>query len=473
MVNLTMQWVAAATAGYLASGAPEAVIGRVVTDSRTLAATDFFIALRGARFDGHTFVADAVSRGASGVVVDAEWAAHGLPPLLDSIAGRPTGVIVVGDTLGALQDMAQALRAAVGTRVVAITGSAGKTTTKETIATFLAAKYRVVRNKGNLNNHIGLPLSLMDLREEPDVAVMELGMNHAGEIRTLVGIADPDVRVWTNVGDAHLGHFASAEGIADAKAEILEAAEPGDLLVCNADDTRVMARVGAFPGRTITFGYSQFATVRAVDVESRGIAGMRARVVTPAGERVIETGLLGRGNLLNVLAATAVALEFDVPLARIAELAAELRPASRRGSVHRLGRGVTLIDDSYNSSPAALRRTLDVLRQEPGPFRKVAVLGEMLELGDHATGLHELCGVEAAGSGLAVLVTVGGAPARELASAAIRAGMPADAVHHFDRSEAAVERIEHLVRDGDLVLVKGSRGSRTDLVADRLAEVFG
>ncbi len=473
MVSLTMQWVAAATAGHLAAGAPDAAVGRVVTDSRALAPGDFFVALRGARFDGHTFVADAVSRGASGVVVDAEWAAYGLTPLLDSIGDRPAGVLVVTDTLVALQDMARVLRSGVGTRVVAITGSAGKTTTKETIATFLAAKHRVVRNKGNLNNHIGLPLSLMDLREEPDVAVMELGMNHAGEIRTLVGIADPDVRVWTNVGDAHLGHFESADGIADAKAEILEAAEPRDLLVCNADDTRVMARVGAFPGRTVTFGFSQFAKVRAVDVESRGIAGMRARFVTPAGEQVIETGLLGRGNLQNVLAATAVALEFDVPLARIAELAADLRPASRRGSVHRLERGVTLIDDSYNSSPAALRRALEVVRQEPGAFRKIAVLGEMLELGAHANGLHESCGVEAAGSGLSALVAVGGPPARELASAAVRAGMPADAVYYIEESDAAAERMEHLLRAGDLVLVKGSRGSRTDLVADRIVEAFG
>ena len=168
---------------------------------------------------------------------------------------------------------------------MAITGSAGKTTTKEAVAELLSGRFRVARNKGNLNNHIGLPLSLLQLRDRPDVAVMELGMNHAGEISTLVAIAEPETRVWTNVGDAHIGFFPSADAIADAKAEILERADPDHLLVCNADDPRIIARVGSFAGRTVTFGTSSAAMVRAVDVEALGIDGMRARIVTPAGER--------------------------------------------------------------------------------------------------------------------------------------------------------------------------------------------
>ena len=476
-LRLTVGWIAAATAGRIVSGDPEQVVGDIVTDSRTLKSGDFFVALRGPRFDGHAFVNEAIGRGAMGAMVEADRAGAG--GVGTGLETRPYGtresgpaIVEVGDTTIALQDLAHAVREAVTTRVVAITGSTGKTTTKEAIAEFLSASLRVVKNEGNLNNHIGLPLSLMQLRGEPDAAVMELGMNHAGEISTLVAIADPDVRVWTNVGDAHLGFFASPDTIADAKAEILERAEPSDVLVCNADDPRVAARAPRFAGRVITFGEHERATVRAREIEDRGLDGMRARVTTPAGERVIETPLLGRGNLANVLAATAVALDFGISLDTVAERAAALRPADRRGAVHRLRGGITLIDDSYNSSPAALRGALDVVSKERRAARRVAVLGEMLELGDSATPLHQESGRIAASSGLRLLCAVGGAPARALADAAIAAGMPPSSVSYFENSQQAAPAIAALVRAGDLVLVKGSRGTRTDLIADRIAAEF-
>jgi UDP-N-acetylmuramoyl-tripeptide--D-alanyl-D-alanine ligase len=430
-----------------------------------LRAGDLFVALKGPRFDGHSFVAEVLERGAAGAIVERGY--------VGSKTQDPThGVIEVTDTLRALQDLAHAVRVAAATRVIAITGSAGKTTTKETIAEMLATRYRVVKNKGNLNNHIGLPLSLMQLRTRPDMAVMELGMNHAGEISRLVEIAEPDVRVWTNVGDAHLGFFASPDAIADAKGEILQLATGDTLLVCNADDARVMARARAFPGRTMTFGTAEGATVRAVSIEDRGIDGTRAQVRTPTGERVVETPLLGRGNLANVLAATAVALDAGIALDAIVDVAARLRPADRRGAVARLGGGITLIDDSYNSSPTALRRALDVVGHETRCERKIAVLGEMLELGDYARNLHEECGRAAAAAGLTKLFAIGGDPARALADAAIAAGMPRESVTYFPQSAEAVAPIAAQVRRGDLVLVKGSRGTRTDLVADRLAAEF-
>jgi UDP-N-acetylmuramoyl-tripeptide--D-alanyl-D-alanine ligase len=467
-LRLTVGWLAAAVAGRIISGDPEQVVGNIVTDSRTLRERDFFIALRGARFDGHAFVEEAIARGAMGAVVEA-GAAGKARREGDADAGA---IIEVGDTTVALQDLAHAIREAADTKVVAITGSAGKTTTKDTIADFVSASYRVVKNKGNLNNHIGLPLSLMQLRDRPEVAVMELGMNHAGEISTLVAIADPDVRVWTNVGDAHLGFFTSPDAIADAKAEILEAAEPHDVLVCNADDARVMARATVFAGRTVTFGEAEGASVRATAVEDRGIDGMRARVTTPAGERVIETPLLGRGNLANVLAAIAVALEFEIPLDTIAARAGALRASNRRGAVHRLRGGVTLVDDSYNSSPAALKRALEVIANEARAARKVAVLGEMLELGAYTEDKHQESGRAAAGAGLAALFAVGGAPARTLANAAVAAGMPAASVTYFENSDVAAPAVAAAIRAGDVVLVKGSRGTRTDVIADRIAEEF-
>jgi UDP-N-acetylmuramoyl-tripeptide--D-alanyl-D-alanine ligase len=427
-------------------------VGDIVTDSRVVRAGDLFVALKGPRFDAHEFVGEVLATGAAAMVDHA-------------VGAGP--VIEVADTLRALQDLAHAIRTATATRVVAITGSAGKTTTKEAIADVLGTTFRVVKNKGNLNNHIGLPLSLMQLRTEPDVAVMELGMNHAGEISTLVAIAEPDVRVWTNVGDAHIGFFDSPEAIADAKAEILEAATPATVLVCNADDARVISRARAFAGRIVSFGSGPAATIRATAVEDRGLAGMQARVATPAGDRVIATPLLGRGNLANVLAATAVGLEFGIDLDVIVTVAARLQPADRRGTVRRL-RGVMLIDDSYNSSPSALTRSLEVLGHEHGARRRVAVLGEMLELGAHARVLHEECGRTAAGTGVDVLITVGGDAARALADAAIAAGMRGAAVHCFDTSEAAADAVAAVLRDGDVVLVKGSRGIRTDVVADRI-----
>jgi len=252
---------------------------------------------------------------------------------------------------------------------VAITGSAGKTTTKEVAAEFLATRFRVFRNRGNLNNHIGLPLSLLELRSIPEVAVVELGMNHPGEIRTLVGIAEPEVRVWTNVGDAHLGFFATPDAIADAKAEILEHARSTDLLVANADDDRITSRAKRFTGRVMTFGIDKTADVQATRIEDRGLDGTRAVVRTPAGDMRLDTPLLGPGNLANVLAATAVAVEFGVPLDAIADRAAALRPAHHRGELLRLPGGVTLIDDSYNSSPAALRRALHVITVASGSAR--------------------------------------------------------------------------------------------------------
>lgn len=471
-VRLTLGWVVNAVDGRLLAGYADREVGDVVTDSRTLKAGDLFVALRGPRFDGHGFLNDAFDRGAVGAIVEPGSAGSARQDPANTGGTRHGGVIEVADTLKALQRLASAVRTAAGTKVIAITGSAGKTTTKESIAAFLAVRFRVAKNKGNLNNHIGLPLSLMQLRGGPDVAVMELGMNRAGEISALVNIADPEVRVWTNVGDAHLGFFASPDAIADAKAEILEYADSSSVLVCNGDDERIMKRVGNFPGRTITFGESAAAMIRATDVEDLGLEGMRARVTTPAGGSVIQTPLLGRGNLANVLAAAGAALDCGIPLDAIAAEARGLRPPDRRGVVSRIRDDVTLIDDSYNSSPSALIHALDVVARDRRATGKVAVLGEMLELGAHTIRLHEECGAAAAAVGLRLLFTVGGSAARAMADAAIAGGLPASAVYYVEKSEEAAPIVVAAIRAGDLVLVKGSRGTRTDVVADRIAAEF-
>ena len=468
-IPLTAASVAADGGGAVAAGDPDRVFDGVSIDTRSLKRGELYIAIRGDRFDGADFAAAAVDAGAAGVMLEDDRA-RAFAGQQGADARLP--IIAVADTTAALQHLAQAIRRESGAKVVAITGSAGKTTTKEATSELLSTRYRVIRNRGNFNNHIGLPLSLVDLRQRPEIAVVELGMNHAGEIRTLVEIAEPDVRVWTNVGEAHLGFFASLDAIADAKAEILERARPGDLLVANADDPRVTARIGAFAGRVTTFGVERDADVRASSVVDRGIAGTTARVTTPRGAFDLTTPLVGGGNLANVLAATAVALAFDVPLADIAAKAAALRPAAHRGEVVRLTNGVTVIDDSYNANPTATRRAIDVLAASAAS-RRIAVIGEMLELGASAETLHAEVGRAAAQARLDLLIAVGGSPAHALADAAVAAGMPAAAVRHFATSDEAADAAAALVTTGDLVLVKGSRGIKTDRVVDRLKSAWG
>ena len=325
----------------------------------------------------------------------------------------------------------------------------------------------MIRNRGNFNNRIGLPLSLVELHVRPEIAVVELGMNHAGEISTLVRIAEPDVRVWTNVGEAHLGFFASIDAIADAKAEILERATRKTVLVANADDDRILERAPRFAGRVLTFGIDRAADVRATRIVDRGVDGTSAAVTTPMGAVELTTPLVGRANLANVLAAAAVAIEFGVPLDAIADRASRLTPPSHRGEIVRLANGATVIDDSYNANPTATRRALDVLAAGRGT-RRIAVLGEMLELGDRAHALHQEVGRAAARAELDVLLTVGGAPAAALAASAVAAGLARDRVRHFATSDEAAAATVALVGPGDLVLVKGSRGVRTDRVVERL-----
>lgn len=292
-------------------------------------------------------------------------------------------------------------------------------------------------------------------------------MNHKGEISALVALAEPEIRVWTNVGNAHIGFFASREAIADAKAEILERPRPGDRLVVNADDPLIAGHARTFQGRVVTFGLSEGADVRAVGVTPRGIDGTDATIETAKGSIDVHVPLVGLGNLMNVLAAAAVAIELDVPLDEIARRVAALAPAPKRGEVIRRPDGVTIVDDSYNSSPAALLQSLAALAAT-GAGRRAAVLGEMLELGDHAVGLHEECGRAAADARLAWLVTVGGAPASAMARAALAAGMASGAVEHVATAAEASEAAAGRVRPGDIVLVKGSRGIGVDRVVARL-----
>jgi UDP-N-acetylmuramoyl-tripeptide--D-alanyl-D-alanine ligase len=456
---LTAGFVADAAGGRLVAGDAAAAFETVSTDTRTIGPRALFIALRGERFDGHAFLAEALARGATGLLVS------------DAVPNRGTAAVIhVADTLAGLQRLAREIRRRSTARVVAITGSAGKTTTKEVTAAILAEQYRVFRNAGNLNNHIGLPLSLLELRHEVDVAVVEFGMNHAGEIRTLVGIAEPDIRVWTNVGDAHIGYFGSRAAVAAAKAEILESATARTVAVVNADDPLVMSHASGFGGRRITFGESGRADIRARRIMDHGLAGSTAEVETPAGPLQITARLPGRALMSNVLAAVAVAVELGVPSSAIETRVAAFQPLARRGAMKTTSGGTRIVDDSYNASPAAMRAMLSALAVTPSSGRRIAVLGEMLELGESARALHAECGRAAASARVDELVVVGGAAADGLADGAESGGLARSHIHRFADSAAAAPFVVQLVARDDLVLVKGSRGTRTDVIVDRLME---
>ncbi len=453
---LDAQEMARAFGGVLRHGPGDRPLPSVSIDTRTIVPGDLFVAIRGPRFDGHEFVAAAIAHGAGCVVVSDASA----------ITSTDVPAIVVDDTLRGLQDAAHVIRRRAGSTVIAVTGSAGKTTTKEIAATILARRFTTFRNRGNLNNHIGLPLSLFELRTAPQMAVVELGMSAPGEISRLVAIAVPQVRVWTNVGEAHLGFFESIEGIADAKAEVLEGAAAGDVFVANAADPRVMARTTGFAGTVVTFGVDVPADVSITAVQSRGFEGTTARLSLGGATHAIETSLIGAPNLANIAAASAVALASGVPAHDIVEGIATLVPPAHRGEVVHAAGGWVLIDDAYNSSPSALKHALATLAGTNG--RHVAVLGEMLELGGFSVAQHEDCGREAARLGIDVVITVGGAPAAALATAATAAG--AATVLHVPDSGAAAAAVRDIVRAGDVVLVKGSRGIRLEVVVEALTE---
>jgi UDP-N-acetylmuramoyl-tripeptide--D-alanyl-D-alanine ligase len=415
-------------------------------DSRTQTPGDVFFALRGPNHDGHQFVQAALKNGAAAAVVDHNTG-------LD-------GELVVSDTLAALQTLAAWARNRWGGRVVGVTGSAGKTTTKDAIAHLLAAEFRVGKTIGNFNNHVGVPLSIVRLPDEAEAAVLEMGMNHAGEIRALAAMARPEIGVVTNVGYAHVESFDSIDGIAAAKRELIEALSAGGIAVLNADDSRVVCFSEVHPGRSVTFGFSESADVRACSFEPHA-TGTRFRV---AGVD-FETGLVGRHAVMNLLAALAVAGLFGIPPAKLVDQVRTFATGKMRGE--RLDHdGIVIWNDCYNSNPEAAQSMLDVLGDTPAK-RRIAVLGEMLELGAASGELHRQVGRYAAGRGIDLLIGVRG-DAHAMIDAAVGAGLPESAAFFFEEAGDAGEFVRRMARPGDAILFKGSRGVRVERALERL-----
>jgi UDP-N-acetylmuramoyl-tripeptide--D-alanyl-D-alanine ligase len=427
-------------------------------DSRTLQSGECFIAIRGRNFDGHQFISEALSGGASLIVAQVEakgaWSAE-------------APAIFVEDTLIALQQLANHARRKWGKKVIAITGSIGKTTTKEIASIFLAARFRVFKSLGNFNNDYGLPLSLMRLQEWEEIAVLELGMSAPGEIARLSKIAEPDIGVVTNVKPVHLEFFKSIQGIAEAKRELIERL-PGDgVAVLNSDDSRVRKFGRYFPGQVLTYGVQAGATYRASEIRFAGLNGTEFRLDHKGRGYLFSLPLIGIHNVYNCLPGIAVAHHLGLGFEVIDERMKQLKPPPGRGELLNFADGFQVLNDSYNSNPAALEAVIQFLKKVPDQKRKILVAGEMLELGPHSPEFHEHCGRSAARAKLDFILGIQG-QARSLVEAASKEGYPSDRTVFFENASAAGEWLSQRVSAGDFILVKGSRSVKTEQVIEIL-----
>ncbi len=463
-MNLTLAEAALGCGAKLEAPASMAGVGTLLArgyaiDSRTVEPGDLFFAVRGARHDGHDFVGAALDRGAIAAVVSVPR----LPTLTDHALASP--LLIVEDPLQALQALAGHTRRHWGGRVVAVTGSAGKTSTKEAVAAALAAKFRVLKSLGNLNNEYGLPLQLLRLQPEHEFAVVEMGMNHTGEIAMLSRIASPDWGVITNVGVAHIENFSDGQaGIARAKYELVESLPVGGIAFLNCDDPYVGQFGRDFAGRVVYFGWGPCADPQITAVDESD--GLRVTLLSNGTPIQMTMNLIGRHNASNAAAALAVAREAGVPITDAVRALEALTPGDRRGqvlSLHGSLEGATVINDSYNSNPEALKSMIAALAARPAS-RRILIAGEMLELGEHGLALHEACGRIAAESGIDVIVGVRG-QAQYLVEAARQAG--ATAYYLPDAESAGIWMTQNLL-SGDVILVKGSRGVHLERAIEAL-----
>jgi UDP-N-acetylmuramoyl-tripeptide--D-alanyl-D-alanine ligase len=428
-------------------------------DSRTVQPGELFFAVKGERLDGHDYVDAALGRGALAAVVNKNRAG----------SSPQTGkLLAVNDTLVALQSLAHAVRMLWGKPLIGITGSAGKTTTKEITAHVLGTKFNLLKSQGNLNNHFGLPLQLLKLKPEHELSVFEMGMSHAGEIEALAKIARPETGVVTCVAPVHLESFASVADIARAKYELIASLPLGGTAILNADDTFVSQFGRDFHGNVVRFGIenNSLNDVWAEDIKPNGEAGSTFTLRTNDDKYAVKLPLYGKHNVRNALAAAAVAFQFGISTAGIAAALGSVRPPDKRGETVHL-RGIIIINDCYNSNPAALKAMMDVLQSMPAS-RHVLVAGEMLELGPTGPQLHHDCGAYAEGKADWVIGVRG--LARNLVEGATSVGVQAE---YVDTPQQAGELLAKQLQPGDVVLMKASRGVKLETALDVLQQKLG
>src|ERR1700728_1127396 len=467
-----MRWTAVQVAETLGVALPTGLdpmagMAGVSIDSRAIRPGELFLAIRGPRHDGHNFVAETLSRGAVAGVVARER----LQEYPEEIRRK---LYAVDDTLVALHRLASRAceiwrRTKPGRRIGAVAGSIGKTTTKEIFAALVGARFRVLETQGNLDNEYGLPLTLLQVDDQYDAVVVEMGMSHRGELARLAQIAPPDVGVITRIAVEHLEFFSSIEEIALAERELIEnLAWPAATAVLNVDDERVAKFVDVARGNVVWFGTSARAQFRAEKIQERGVAGSVFEFISPSGRARLELPLIGRHNVVNALAALAAATVWGIGAAEARGIFLTLVPADKRGEVVRFESGLTVINDSYNSSPTALNALAQLLAETPGYRRRILAAGEMLELGATSAELHRESGkVARTVKGIDWIVAVRGDAAAFIRSA-IAAGHPTERTKFFDNSEDAAKFLAEFVSAGDLLLLKGSRGVKMEKILEAI-----
>src|SRR5579859_1382412 len=462
-----MRWTIAQMAGAVLARAgsgldPLARLAGVSIDSRTVRPGELFVAIHGPRHDGHDHVAAALGRGAVAALVAAK-----------KVGGYPDEIqakcVVVDDTFVALKQFARAVREAWGGKIAGVTGSVGKTTTKEILATLLGARFRVLKSEGNFNNEYGLPLTLFKLDETHQAAVLEMGMSRRGELARLAEIARPDVGVVTRVSPAHLEFFSSVDEIALAKRELIEGLNGREsTAVLNADDPRVAAFGASAPGRVLTYGIEKPAFFAAEAIEDRGALGSAFDYVSPEGRVRLELALPGRHVIANALASLAAASVWGIGAAEAQSVLSTMRAPSMRGELLRFSNGAALINDSYNSSPAALHAMTALLAATPGFERRILAAGEMRELGATSGELHREAGAAAAKSGRVDWIIGVAGDAAQIIEGAVAAGFNRAHTKLFSTSEEAGAFVQQFFQPGDLLLVKGSRGVKMERIVEAL-----
>src|SRR5277367_3131621 len=453
---------------------PVAGVAGVSIDSRTVRPGELFIAIRGPRHDGHGFIAGALAGGVAAGMVAGERATEYTPEIRAKL-------FVVEDTLDGLHRLAARAcdvwrKAKPGRKIGGVAGSIGKTTTKEILAALVGARFRVLKTHGNLNNEYGLPLTLLQLDDEHDAAVIEMGMSHRGELARLARIAPPDVGVITRIAVEHLEFFSSIEEIALAERELIEnLAWPDATAVLNADDERVARFAEVARGPVLWFstgagstGGAARAEFRAEKIEERGVSGSAFDFVSPTGRARLELPLIGRHNVMNAIAALAAASVWGIGAEDAQRVFPTLQPADKRGEVVKFAEGFTVINDSYNSSPTALNALAELLAATPGFARRILAAGEMRELGESAPELHRECGRHVAGlRKIDWIIGVQG-PADEFVKAAVMAGHPAERAKYFQNSAEAGEFLANFIQPHDLLLLKGSRGVKMEKILEAI-----
>jgi UDP-N-acetylmuramoyl-tripeptide--D-alanyl-D-alanine ligase len=463
-VILSLEEVLKSTRGKLLQGEGNAFFQGISTDSRTVTAGELFIALKGARFDGHHYALEALEKKAGGVLIeedkvgDIRWNGY-----------RPKAVIAVKDTLYALGNIALGWRRKYRTPVVALTGSNGKTTTKEMIAACLGTTFPILKTKGNLNNLIGLPLTLLTLSEKERVVVLEMGMNVPGEIRRLTEIAEPDVGLITNIQNVHLEGLGSLEKLKEEKGELFRKMRRDGTILVNQDDPRVVDLAKDYPGQKITFGIEHPSEVMAKEIRLMGAEGTSFTLILEGEVVEIQLRLLGRHFVPNALSAIATACLFGVEVKQIKEALGHFQSIPLRMEVVSLKGGKTLINDAYNANPFSMDLALETLVEAKGRGRAIAVLGDMLELGNFSKEAHEQLGEKVSKLSIDFLLTLG-EEAPIVVASAIRHGLPMERAKVVESHSEAISILRQMIQTGDWILVKGSRRMAMEKIVEGLTE---